>query len=210
MPTDLQRRFAEFNEESVREGKEAESRDLQTRFSEHQAELGRGGVVRQGEPRLNFPVGATVGGIAGAGLGLAVTGGNPVGAMVGGAAGTALGEVAQQGYELLKDPGAAPRTIGESVARVAEQEVYQIATEGLGRLGGKLLEGRRLAPGIPESITPQERQAMTYMTQRGHSPGYLPAEVTESRGLDFPAAIAFSWTPSECRHSGSATSRLGN
>ena len=190
MPTDLERRFAEFNDQAAREGKAAEDRDVEERFRAHQAEKEGGGAVRQGEPSTNFPVGATVGGIAGAGVGLAVTGGNPVGAMVGGAAGTALGEVAQQGYELLKDPGAAPHTIGESAARIAEQEAYQLATEGLGRLGGKLLAGRRLAPGIPESITPQERQAMTYMTQRGHSPGYLPAEVTESRGLDILQNIA--------------------
>lgn len=181
---------ANLREDTLRTGKQRDAADLEARFRQHLEEQARGGTIRQGEPRLNFPVGATVGSLAGAGAGLAITGGNPIGAVVGGVAGTALGEVAQQGYELLKDPGAAPRTLGESAARIAEQEAYQLATEGLGRLGGKLIAGRRLASGIPESITPNERQAMTYMMQRGHSPGYLPAEVTESRGLDILQNIA--------------------
>lgn len=163
---------------------QSESGKIEERFRQHQAEMEAGGAVRQGSPSRNIPVGAMVGGMAGAGLGLAATGGTPIGAMIGGVAGTAVGELAQQGYELLKDPGAAPRSIGESAARVAEQEVYQAAGEGIGRLAGWLIAGRRIAPSIPESITPQERQAMAYMTSKGYSPGYMPAEVTESRGLD--------------------------
>ena len=184
MPTDLERRFAEFNDAASREGRAAEQRSLEERFRANQADQAQGGSIRQGEPSQNFPVGATVGGIVGAGAGLALTGGNPLGAMGGGIIGTAAGELAQQGYEVLKDPGAAPKTIGESASRVGEQAAYQLATEGLGRLGGGLIAGRRLAPGIPNSITPKEQQAMTYLTSKGFSPGYMPAEVTESNGLD--------------------------
>lgn len=190
MPTDLERRFAEFNEQATREGKAAEERALEARFRAVQADQAQGGSIRQGHPAVNFPVGATVGGMVGAGAGLAVTGGNPVGALVGGAVGTGVGELAQQGYELLKDPGAAPKTLAESAARVGEQEVYQAIGEGVGRLAGGLIAGRRIAPGIPASISPQEHQAMTFLTQRGYSQGYMPSEVTETRGLDILHNIA--------------------
>jgi hypothetical protein len=190
MPTDLERRFAEFNEQATREGKAAEERALEARFRAVQADQAQGGSIRQGHPAVNFPVGATVGGMVGAGAGLAVTRGNPVGALVGGAVGTGVGELAQQGYELLKDPGAAPKTLAESAARVGEQEVYQAIGEGVGRLAGGLIAGRRIAPGIPASISPQEHQAMTFLTQRGYSQGYMPSEVTETRGLDILHNIA--------------------
>lgn len=190
MPTDLERRFAEFNEQATREGKAAEERALEARFRAVQADQAQGGSIRQGHPAVNFPVGATVGGMVGAGAGLAITGGNPVGALVGGAIGTGVGELSQQGYELLKDPGAAPKTLTESAARVGEQEAYQALGEGVGRLAGGLIAGRRIAPGIPASISPQEHQAMTFLTQRGYSQGYMPSEVTETRGLDILHNIA--------------------
>lgn len=190
MPTELERRFAEFRQRDAQALKDADQTELDRKFRAYQQEQAQGGSIRQGGPRENPPIGATVGGMAGAGIGLAVTGGNPLGAIVGGIGGTFVGELGQQGYELLKDPGAAPRSVGESVARVAEEEAYQLAGEGVGRLAGGLIAGRRIAPGIPKSITPNERQAMQYMTQKGYSPGYMPAEVTEAHGLDVLHNIA--------------------
>jgi hypothetical protein len=176
--------------DTIRQGKQQEDASMEEKFRQYLAEKAQGGSIKQGERRVNLPVGATVGGIVGAGVGLAATGGSPIGAGVGGVIGTAAGELAQQGYEALKDPGAAPKTIGESALRVGEQEAYQLIGEGLGRLGGGLIAGRRIASGIPSSITPQEQQAMQFLTQRGYSPGYMPSEVTESRGLDLLHNIA--------------------
>lgn len=163
---------------------------LEQEFRAHLQEQAQGGAIKQGTAKQNVPIGATVGAVGGATAGLLLTGGNPLGAIGGGVLGTAAGELVQQGYEALKDPGAAPQSVGESAARVGEQVLYQAATEGVGRLAGGLIAGRKLAPGIPQSITPKEQQAMTYLTQKGFSPGYMPSEVTEARGLDVLHNIA--------------------
>ena len=101
MPTDLERRFAEFNDAASREGRAAEQRSLEERFRANQADQAQGGSIRQGEPSQNLPVGATVGAIGGAMVGGAIAG--PPGAVAGGLAGTAVGELAQQAYEVYKD-----------------------------------------------------------------------------------------------------------
>lgn len=186
----LEQDYARWKHERETAVQDEKDRQLEEEYAAYKKDQAQGGSVRQGSPSVNPPIGATVGGMIGAGTGLAVTGGNPAGAMIGGIGGTFVGELAQQGYELLKDPGAAPRSVGESAARVAESEAYQAVGEGIGRLAGGLIAGRQLAPGIPASILPHERQAMNYLTQKGYSTGYLPSEVTEVRGLDMLQNIA--------------------
>ena len=88
MPTDIERRFAEFKDASQREGQAAVEQDAQARYEAYQADQAQGGSIRQGEPAQNFPVGATVGAIGGAIAGGAMAG--PPGAVAGGIAGTAV------------------------------------------------------------------------------------------------------------------------
>ena len=152
----------------------------------HNKDLAAGGSIRQAPIERNPPIGAIVGGIGGASLGIATA--NPAVALGMGALGAAAGEGVQQMVEHAIGSPAAPQSSLESAGRMLEESGMQTLGEGVGRLVGLPLVGRVVLR--PSShVTAEGAQAMKFMEPRMTQP-YLPAEVSDHWGTDILHNVA--------------------
>jgi hypothetical protein len=159
---------------------------------ERDADLAAGGSIKQ-TPVERLPIGATIGGTAGAVGGGFLTGGNPLGIAGGGLAGTIAGEGIQQGVEHLLDARTKPKSIKESLGRIGEEAFYSLAGEGIGAGFGHGL-GLLLRKPLSMTVSPESQRAMDFLQRRapGVQPPLMPHEATEGRGLDTLGNIAQS------------------
>lgn len=149
------------------------------RFEEFKREQAAGGVIRatpESEGR-NFPVGAVVGGTAGAVL----SGGNPAVAALAAGAGQALQEGVEQAVE---SPGRSP-SVREAGRRILEETFLSGAAE----VGARLIPGGKLRfPRFPfgQRLGPEAQQSLTFLNSQAPAlqPALLPAEATESFLVD--------------------------
>lgn len=157
-----------------------------------QKEREQGGVIRAPQPGdndfRNPPYGSVIGGLGGSIIGGVVAG--PGGAIGGGLGGSIVGEAVQQGVEKLIGSPGAPQSPMESATRLGREALIGTGSELGGQVLSRPFAGRRIAPGIPASVTPQAKEAMRYLEPRYTKQALLPAEATEHAGLDLLQNVA--------------------
>lgn len=134
-------------------------------------------------PDERYPVGAAVGGIAGAVAG----GGTP--ASVGlGVVGAAGGEAVQQLYEHATGSPNAPSTTGQVVKQIGTEA----ALSGFADIGGRLVfaGGARLLEPYARTITQEGQVALDFLKPKMPTQQLMPAQATEARSLDILQNIA--------------------
>ena len=151
----------------------------------YEQDMAQGGSIKKA-PIDRFPVGSLAGGAMGGVAGGMV--GGPAGAIIGGVGGAVLGEVGQQEYEKATGSEAAPKNIGEQIGGAAREGLFSLAGEGAGRVLVPTVQ--KLLRPFADRVTPEAKEAITYLKGRGVSQPLLPKEATESHAMDFLGNIA--------------------
>ena len=138
------------------------------------------------EETTRFPIGATAFGI---GAGIATSGLGVIPAMGAAMLASGVGEGIQQGVEQFFDLPTKASTPEESLGRLGKEMVFGSLGEGTGRVGIKALEKGKLLFFTGREVSPEARQAMQFLQGRTDLP-LLPAQATESRGIDLLHNIA--------------------
>ena len=151
----------------------------------YEKDMAQGGSIKKA-PIDRFPVGSLAGGALGGVAGGMV--GGPAGAIIGGVGGAVLGEVGQQEYEKATGSEAAPKNIGEQIGGAAREGLFSLAGEGAGRVLVPTVQ--KLLRPFADRVTPDAKEAITYLKGKGVVQPLLPKEATESHALDFLGNLA--------------------
>ena len=151
----------------------------------YEKDMAQGGSIRKA-PVDRFPIGSLAGGVVGGVAGGMV--GGPTGAIIGGVGGAVLGEVGQQEYEKATGSEAAPKNIGEQIGGAAREGLFSLAGEGAGRV--LVPTAQKVLRPFAKRVTPDAKEAITYLKGKGVVQPLLPKEATESHALDFLGNLA--------------------
>jgi len=129
-----------------------------------------------------FPIGAAVGGTAGAVGGFAL-GKTPIAATIGAGIGAAGGELIEQQIRRGFGLEGVPETPAEAISEVGKEGLIGFAGEGVPRIA--IGSGQKLLRMLTKRITPDQMKATKFLEQEiGIKPGLTAAEATEFRPFD--------------------------
>jgi hypothetical protein len=167
MPT-LQEDFEAFK--ATR--RESAAFGTQQAFERFKQEQLAGGAIRAAPVEPNLPVGAVVGGVAGA-----------LTPVPGGAAlGTLAGEATQQVVEQAIRSEAAPKTGLEAAQRLLQETLFGEIGQRVGQGGGWLMQ--RMGIPFAKGLTAEGKEATKFVAGKTSEPIFLPSELTDTRILD--------------------------